>query len=334
MGGLRLEKYTRLLKQYLTTEAEEALYKADQFSKHSLQKKYSPPEIVQIHMESLMELYPKLSKEMKLSLDFLLQTMISYGVAHQEFQVLREEQKVIKSELDIAAKMQKTLLKGTIPKADGIQIGVISKPAKKMSGDYYQFVQSPQGQIGMVIADIIGKGIPAALCMYMIKYALDSFPENIIQPDTILKLLNRVVEANVEPGMFVTMFYGFYNPENHIFSYSSAGHEPGFFYHAKTNTFEEIDAKGIVLGVKKEVTYPSYSKKLKPGDMVFLLTDGVTECRINNQFIERDEVKKVIQKYIHLHPEELVEKVFSHFEQLEDFKLEDDFTLIALRKDK
>lgn len=329
-----MEKYIKLLKQYIMTEDEEALYKADQFSKESLQKDFSPDEIVQLHIESLLNLYPDLSKEMRLSLDFLLQTMISYGIAHQEFQVLRERQRELKSEIDVAAKMQKTLLDTSIPKLDDLEVGAISLPAKIMNGDYHHFIQDSDGNVGVAVADIIGKGIPAALCMSMIKYALDSFPDTLVQPDAILKLLNRVVEANIESGMFITMFYGFYDQKSHHFSYSSAGHEPGFFYSAKDGTFEEITAKGIVLGVKKNANYERFTRKLEIGDMIVLLTDGVTECRRGQYFIEREEVIEVLQRYKDLHPEVLVKNVFQHFERLQDFELCDDFTLIVIKRNK
>lgn len=329
-----MEKYTRLLKQYLLTEDEEALYKVDQFSKESLQKQFSPDEIVQIHIESLMNLYPNLSKEMRLSLDFLVQTMISYGIAHQEVQALREREREFKSELDVAAKIQKSILNTTVPEIDGLEIGAISVPARQMNGDYIHFIKTPHGDIGVAIADIIGKGIPAALCMSMIKYALESFPDTLIQPTTILKLLNRVVEANIEPGMFVTMLYGLYKRKSNEFIFSSAGHEPGLFYNAKEDKFEDMEARGIVLGVKNDATYKQHMKALEKGDMIILLTDGVTECRRGEEFIEKEEVIAVVRKFQHLHPQQMVKKVFQYFEELQDFNLCDDFTLIAIKRNE
>ncbi|SET06605.1 sigma-B regulation protein RsbU (phosphoserine phosphatase) [Salinibacillus kushneri] len=326
-----LEKYKNLLKYYLATKDEGALYRADQFSKRSLQQDISPDEIVQIHIDALQDLYPDLPEEMRLSLHFLLETMISYGIAHQEFRALREKQFELKSEIEVAANMQNTLLNTVIPDDGALDIGAISVAAHQMNGDYYHFIND-QKNIGVAIADVIGKGIPAALCMSMIKYALDTFPANLSNPQTILQLLNRVVERNVEPGMFITMFYGYYNQEDHLFHYSSAGHEPGLFYHALSNTFEKIEAKGIVLGVQKDVTYQQYSKYLSIGDMVILFTDGVTECRRGDQFIQKEEIVDVIKEYIHLSAQEMVDQVYRYFERLQDFDLRDDFTLIILRR--
>src|SRR5690625_7168601 len=98
-------------------------------------------------------------------MQFLLETMIAYGLAYQEFQVLREEQLKLKSEISVAASMQDTFLATTKPKIEGIDIGVISVPAEQMNGDYHHFVKGKDGSLGVAIADVIGKGVPAALCM-------------------------------------------------------------------------------------------------------------------------------------------------------------------------
>src|SRR5699024_607446 len=104
-------------------------------------------------------------------------TMIFYGLAHQEYQSLKEKQSELKSEISVAASMQNTLLETTKPNIAGLDIGVISVPAHQMTGDYYHFITGEDGSLGIAIADIIGKGIPAALCMSMIKYAMESLPE-------------------------------------------------------------------------------------------------------------------------------------------------------------
>src|SRR5690625_6886349 len=104
---------------------------------------------------------------------FLLETMIAYGLAHQEFQVLREEQLRLRSEISVAASMQDTFLATTKPEIEGIDIGVISVPAEQMNGDYHHFVNGKAGSLGVPMADVTGKGVPAALCMSMIKYSLE-----------------------------------------------------------------------------------------------------------------------------------------------------------------
>ncbi|QTM98131.1 SpoIIE family protein phosphatase [Sediminibacillus dalangtanensis] len=331
--NLDLSNYRDLLKQYIRTQDETALYQAEQFSKLSMQQNISPEEIINVHIQALQDLYPELPEGIESSMNFLLEAMISYGLAYQEFQSLREQQLALKSEISVAASMQQTLLTTVKPEVEGLEIGAISIPANQMNGDYHHFVQNDDNKLGIAIADVIGKGIPAALAMSMIKYSMDSIPENRMDPSNILESLNRVVERNVDPSMFITMFYGLYDPGDAKFYYSSAGHEPGFYYNAAEDKFEEIEARGVVLGVTRDTKYRQYERKVSAGDMIIMLTDGVTECRQGDRFIEPEEVLDVIKANMHLPAQKLVEQVYKHFERLQDFHLRDDFTLIILRKE-
>ncbi|WP_163582699.1 PP2C family protein-serine/threonine phosphatase [Gracilibacillus saliphilus] len=327
-----VNNYRNLLKKYIASQDEKSLYQAEQFSKLSMKHNISPEEIINVHIQALKELYPDLPTEIDSSMNFLLETMISYGLAYQEFQSLREKQGELESEISIAANMQQTLLSTTKPDIKGMDIGAISVPSHQMNGDYYHFVTDESNNLGVAIADVIGKGIPAALAMSMIKYSLDSFPETMRNPSVILENLNRVVERNVDTSMFITMFYGLFNHETGSLQFSSAGHEPGFYYCATKDQFYELTTKGLVLGVSDQATYEELEITMKPDDMVVLLTDGVTECRIGERFIETEEVLEVIRQYMHLPAQEAVESVYRHFERLQDFQLRDDFTLIFLKR--
>ncbi|WP_430788626.1 PP2C family protein-serine/threonine phosphatase [Virgibacillus flavescens] len=334
MDTMKLDaaNYKDLLKHYIDTQDEQSLYGAEQISKSFIKNNILPEEIVSLHNQALADIYPDLFEDFQRSMDFLMELMISYGLAHQEYQTLREQQIALKSEISVAAGMQDTLLATSKPEIKGLDIGVISVSANQMNGDYYHFIKGEDGSLGVAVADVIGKGIPAALCMSMIKYSMDSFPEETMSPPAILGNLNRVVERNVDPSMFITMFYAQYDPNACKFLYSSAGHEPGFYYSAKTDSFKEIEAKGLVLGVSKETNYQQYEQDVEEGDMIVLLTDGVTECRQGDRFIESEEVLDVIRKHIHLPAQEIVDLVFKYFERLQNFQLRDDFTLIILRK--
>lgn len=327
------ENYKDLLKRYVETQDEQSLYGAEQISKSFIKNNILPEEIINLHIQALTELYPDLSEELKVSMNFLLETMISYGLAHQEFQTLRKKQLELQSEIEVAAGMQETLLTTKKPSINGLDIGVISVPAHQMNGDYHHFIKGRDGSLGVAVADVVGKGVPAALCMSMIKYSMDSLPEEQMGPQAILKNLNRVVERNVDPSMFITMFYAQYLPEERKLRYSSAGHEPGFFYHHQEDRFTEIEARGLVLGVSPDVSYNQYEHVIETGDMVILLTDGVTECRQGDRFIETGEVLDVIRSYSHLPAQEMVESVYKYFERMQHFQLRDDFTLIVIQKD-
>ncbi|MCY8823319.1 PP2C family protein-serine/threonine phosphatase, partial [Bacillus atrophaeus] len=250
---------------------------------------------------------------------------------YQEHQTLRGIQQEIKSEIEIAANVQQTLLETKIPQEEALDIGAISVPAKQMSGDYYHFVRDKES-INIAIADVIGKGIPAALCMSMIKYAMDSLPETGIHPSQVLKNLNRVVEQNVDPSMFITMFYANYNMNSHKFTYASAGHEPGFYYCKKENKFYDLTAKGLVLGISQDFDYEEYEQHLDEGDMIVLFSDGVTECRSEDGFLERLDIQKLIEEHMCCSAQEMVQNIYESLLKLQDFQLHDDFTLIVLTR--
>src|SRR5699024_7541910 len=152
-------------------------------------------------------------------------------------------------------------------------------------------------------------------------YSMDSFTEDSMNTQTILKNLYRDVERNIDTSVFITMFYAQYFPTNRQLHYASTGHEPQFYYNAQRDTFEEIEPKGLVLGVSLDAEYKQYERKIYKDDMVILLTDGVTECRQGERFIESDEVLDVIRQYAHLPAQEMVNQVYKHFERLQSFQL-------------
>ncbi|MEH7155330.1 PP2C family protein-serine/threonine phosphatase [Neobacillus drentensis] len=324
-------RYRHLLRRYLKESSENALYQAQLFSRKSILQQISPEEIISLHTEALKEILPDLPKEVLLSFDFLLEVMVDYGLAYQEHQSMRDQQLEIKSEIEIAASIQENLLETSIPQLEALDIGATSIPAKQMNGDFYHFIHEGQS-VHVAVADVIGKGIPAAICMSMIKYALDSLPESRKSPHFVLESLNKVVEENLEEGMFITMFYGMYDTVNHSFTYGAAGHEQGFYYHSAANSFEDLATKGLVLGVDQNFTYEQYQKQVEPGDMIVLLSDGVTEARTEEGFIERSVITGLIQKYKHLTAQEMVEQIYRELEKMQNYEMNDDFTLIILRR--
>jgi len=321
----------QLLNNYVMNEDEASLYEVEQLSKSLIKHNYSPEEIINLHRRALFELFPNIDHKHKLAMYFLIEAITYYGVAYQEVTTLRDSQDALKSEIAVAASMQASLLSTTIPCDESLDIGIKSVPASQMNGDYYHFFEGNDHSIGLVIADVVGKGVPAALCMSMIKYSLDSFPNELMYPKNILKNLNRVVERNVDASMFITMLCATYQPQINMFTYASAGHEPGFYFDGQTQTFNDLETKGLILGVLPHSTYKEYKIQFRKGDMLVLLTDGVTESKRDNEFIEREYLIQVIERFIHLPAQQMVNEVYRHFERLQDFELRDDFTLMILK---
>jgi sigma-B regulation protein RsbU (phosphoserine phosphatase) len=280
----------------------------------------------------MKKLLPQLSPEVLHSFDFLLEVMIGYGLRYKEHQNLRETQIQLASEIEAAAVIQRALLPGVPSDIEGIDLGVISNAANKMSGDFYHFYQDPNGYLGVAVADIIGKGIPAALSMSMIKYAIESLPEQQLEPHALLGSINRVVEKNIDASMFITMIYGSYHILKHQFSYATAGHEPALYYCAEKDRFEDLPFNGAVLGLASDSTYEVFEKKVEQGDMLILFSDGVTETKREGEFIQRSDLCSLLDKYKHLSCQEMVESIHQELLHWSEYELADDQTLIAIRR--
>lgn len=327
-------KYRELLDSYLRGKGEVELYAAQQLSKAMLEQKVSPEELVSYHIAAMRFISPDIPESVLDSFQFLLEMMMGHGVAFREHLSLRNKQEQLAMEIQVASKMQQTLLPSHAPQIDGVDMGVVSIPADDMSGDYYNFVDHGEDSIGIALADIIGKGIPAALCMSMIKYAMDSFYDKYSTPQEILRNLNSVVERNVDSSMFITMMYGIYDCRRHRFIYASAGHEPGLFYHEETGTFVDLAAKGLVLGVSRSAEYSERTVDLQPGDAVILFSDGVTECRIQDDFLDRDRLKALLLKHFDNRAQTIAEAIYQECFHLSNFEQHDDHTMIIIRRQK
>lgn len=325
-------EFELLLAEYLRDPKEEHLYGVQQLNKWIMEQKIPPDEVLNLHIETLKSLIPDLHPEVKTSFDFLLEVMVGYGVQYQESTNIATRHQELEDEIEVAVHLQNTLLPQSPPPLQGVDLGVVSYASKQMSGDYYNFVQYGDGILGIAIADIIGKGIPAALCMSMIKYSMDDMDHHQPEPSEILQELNTVVERNILPNMFITMVYGVYDSLNHSFRYATAGHEPGFIYRASTGQFEDMDTQGLVLGVTSHVTYPEFKLDLAEGDVIILLTDGVTESRFDGEIIERADFCELVRDYLHLSAQEIAEKVYKRIYELSGYQMLDDQTIMVIKR--
>lgn len=326
-------QYKEILKQYIQSQSEGDLYAGHKFSRQFIEKEISPEEVIGIHKNSLEELFPEISNNIWHSFDFLIEMMIHYGLALQEHQSLIQKQEELDIEMKIARKVQNTLLKTKVPDFKGIDIGVVTVPAKQMSGDYVYFLNGAPNYASVAVADVIGKGIPAALCMSMIKYGMDSMEHGSTHPRTVLEVVNRIVEDSVDNSMFISMFYGKYNAKDSVFSYASAGHEPALFYKAKENQFVELDAEGMLLGIQKDVHYEEGSVQIEVEDFIVIMTDGVTETRTKDGFIDEADIQSILLEVKDEKAQKIADTVYHRLGELQNFELHDDFTIVVLKKD-
>jgi sigma-B regulation protein RsbU (phosphoserine phosphatase) len=147
-----------------------------------------------------------------------------------------------------------------------------------VSGDFYDFIPLNESNIGIVIADVTDKGMPAALFMADSRSIIRASVSIPIQPANAIASANRLISADSANGMFVSLFYGKLDITNGNLIYVNAGHNPPYLYQAESDTFSELDRTGLVLGIESDAEFEERTVQLKQGDFILLYTDGVTEA--------------------------------------------------------
>ncbi|CAM5216469.1 Sigma-B regulation protein RsbU (Phosphoserine phosphatase) OS=Ureibacillus acetophenoni OX=614649 GN=SAMN05877842_111149 PE=4 SV=1 [Ureibacillus acetophenoni] len=127
-------------------------------------------------------------------------------------------------------------------------------------------------------------------------------------------------------------FYGRYDVKNDILTYGSAGHEPALYFNSKGETFYNLESKGLLLGVMPEVKYPQFSIRVEMNDFIMIFTDGVTELRNCDVAESRNLIKDIAFSHRHLSAQEMCEKIYLELQRLQDYNLNDDFTIVILKK--
>lgn len=181
-------------------------------------------------------------------------------------------------ELEIAQGIQQSFLPDSAPEIAGIELVAKNVPALEVGGDFYDFIPVATGQWGLVIADVSGKGVPAALFMALSRTLIRA--STLVNADPALSIAhaNRMIYEDSKSNMFVTLFYAVLDSRTMTLDYVNAGHNPPLLLQGESTTVRLLKAKGIALGVIDEVDLQSVRVDLKPGDVLVLYTDGVTEA--------------------------------------------------------
>jgi serine phosphatase RsbU (regulator of sigma subunit) len=186
-----------------------------------------------------------------------------------------KDQEVMARELQVAHDFQEALLPRTQPQIPGHEVFTHFRAAKEVGGDYYDFLALPNG-VGIVIADVSGKGVPAALLMANLQATLRGLAEEC-RPEELVSKVNKKIFENTLPGVFTTLFFGLLEPRSGRLHYVNAGHCPALVVRANGNP-EWLQEGGLVLGVLHDSGFSAGSLALGGGDVLALFTDGVTEA--------------------------------------------------------
>jgi sigma-B regulation protein RsbU (phosphoserine phosphatase) len=191
------------------------------------------------------------------------------------------EKQRLETQLEVARQVQLQLLPPRDPQLEGYDISAYNFPTEEVSGDYYDWVRIYDDQIGMVIADVSGKGVPAALLMAFLRASLRAATHIGYAPHISMSKVNYLLWESIERHQFVTAFYGILDVTNRTLAYSNAGHNPPLLMKVDgTASFEERG--GVPLGMFRDSRYYEYFETIEPGEVFVLYTDGVTEAMNSN----------------------------------------------------
>ena len=191
---------------------------------------------------------------------------------------LELERERLESELALARRIQSRLLPAQPPRIEGVDIAGVSEPARAVGGDYFDHIALADGRVALVIADVSGKGVPAALLMSAFRASLMSQLDGTTDPARVMARVNRFLHQSVEPGRFVTAFLGVLDPRSGRFEYCNAGHNPPFVV-AGGGEVSTLETGGLLLGMLEDAPYQAGLLELVPGATLALFTDGVTEAQ-------------------------------------------------------
>jgi sigma-B regulation protein RsbU (phosphoserine phosphatase) len=181
-------------------------------------------------------------------------------------------------ELQMAYRVQSSLIPGDTPRIPGWEFAASWQPAREVSGDFYDFIPCRDGCMGMLIADVTDKGMPAALFMAMARSILRSSLDQAASPAEGIAKANNLICSDSTISMPVTVFYGVIDPHKDQITYVNAGHNPPLLYRNGDETPTELTRTGMLMGFMQDALYEQAVVDISPGDFVVLYTDGVTDA--------------------------------------------------------
>jgi len=255
-------------------------------------------------------------------------------------QVNIAEQERLQKEMQVAQEIQQTLLPSHFPELEGYDISSFYGAAKEVGGDYYDFVEVDNDTLGIVVADVSGKGVPGSLVMTMIRTALRTEARGVKDAAEVLTRVNDFVVNDMKKGMFVTLFYVIIDSKRRRINFASAGHNPMILCRTSKNKTYYLNPRGFPIGISlpdKELfkkSLQSDSIALAEDDILLVYTDGVTEAMNSKREMFGDErFLKVIRDHGKLKAEDFIEKLQKEIISFtEGSPQNDDITLVAIKE--
>jgi sigma-B regulation protein RsbU (phosphoserine phosphatase) len=233
-------------------------------------------------------------------------------------------------DLERAREIQQALLPKEIAQVPGFEVVAAWEPARLVGGDYYDVIRLSDTKLGICIADVVGKGVSAALLMANVQATVRAYASEQAAPPWLCRRVNQILCSNLADDKFVTLFYGILDAEARTLRYTTAGHLPPLLVR-RDGSHEALREGGAVLGVFPDWSFQEGLMQLGPGDLVVLFTDGITEAmRADGEEFGEARVLRVAADGDGCSPVEVKERLLAAVNQFCNSQLQDDATLLLI----
>lgn len=243
------------------------------------------------------------------------------------------EKERLERELQVAAEIQLSILPDVLPHTDEFDFGARILPARQVGGDFYDVFQLKDDRIGILIGDVADKGVPSALFMARAHALIMAEADIGSTPAEVMNLVNTHITRLQKSTQFVTVLYGILDLKTREFSYARAGHEPPLIMHADGSVERMPHSPGMAIGLWEPVTLDQKSINLKPGDMLLLYTDGMTDCRDpKGEPFGLQRIKDLLEGMARQSAQQVCNTLLETLQTYQNgAKQDDDVTLVALK---
>ncbi len=254
-------------------------------------------------------------------------------IEHARLAEIEESEKRMEADLTQASEIQRSLLPTEPPSYEGWELAGLNLPCRTVGGDYFDFIPYQDGRLAVVVGDVSGKGLPAALLMSSLQAKVQMLRETNPSPGQAVGTLNRSLTERCPLGKFITFFYALLDPASGVLEYSNAGHNYPLLLRLD-GSVETLTGNGLVMGLFSAVHYDVKKTKLAPGDMLVLYSDGVTEAADSSdvEFGEKGLAEFLaVRKKVKC--EDIVNELVEHMRKWRGYtSFADDFTIVLVRR--
>jgi serine phosphatase RsbU (regulator of sigma subunit) len=244
------------------------------------------------------------------------------------------ERRNLERELTIARQIQTTFLPTKDPEVPGFDIAGLNLPYSEVGGDYFDFISVLDDQLGIAICDVAGKGIPAAILMASFRASMLAEIRNQFTLRTVIAKVNGLLTESTDQGKFVTAFYGLLDTKNSVFTFVNAGHNPPILRRSD-GSIEPLLEGGLALGILPDSRYEERPVSLRPGDILLLYTDGVSEAAdASGEQFGTDRLEELLAELKDRGARQIVDAVLDRVIRFVGGpgELSDDLTVVCLKR--